>query len=66
MTSALECPVDELARRKNQGIDREQPFAEADLVSLHVLPLPDTHRLVDTHAPALMRTPAPPPNADGR
>ncbi|MDQ0815216.1 lactate dehydrogenase-like 2-hydroxyacid dehydrogenase [Streptomyces sp. B3I7] len=35
--------------------DRDRLFAEADLVSLHVPLLPDTHHLVDAHALALMK-----------
>ncbi|MEU7056075.1 2-hydroxyacid dehydrogenase [Streptomyces sp. NPDC046197] len=36
-------------------VPREQLFAEADLVSLHVPLLPDTHHLVDAKALALMK-----------
>ncbi|MBG7699327.1 2-hydroxyacid dehydrogenase [Streptomyces sp. MC1] len=36
-------------------VPRERLFAEADLVSLHVPLLPDTHHLVDTKALALMK-----------
>ncbi len=36
-------------------VPRERLFAEADLVSLHVPLLPDTHHLVDTEALALMK-----------
>ncbi|WP_306191511.1 2-hydroxyacid dehydrogenase [Streptomyces sp. MK5] len=36
-------------------VERERLFAEADLVSLHVPLLPDTHHLVDARALALMK-----------
>ncbi|MET8562690.1 2-hydroxyacid dehydrogenase [Streptomyces flaveolus] len=36
-------------------VPRERLFAEADLVSLHVPLLPDTHHLIDTKALALMK-----------
>ena len=36
-------------------VPRERLFAEADLVSLHVPLLPDTHHIVDAQALALMR-----------
>ncbi|MFH9656955.1 2-hydroxyacid dehydrogenase [Streptomyces sp. NPDC017248] len=38
-----------------QYVPRERLFAEADLVSLHVPLLPDTHHLVDARALALMK-----------
>lgn len=38
-----------------QYVPRERLFAEADLVSLHVPLLPDTHHLVDADALALMK-----------
>ncbi|MEV6809138.1 2-hydroxyacid dehydrogenase [Streptomyces sp. NPDC051132] len=38
-----------------QYVPRERLFAEADLVSLHVPLLPDTHHLVDAEALALMK-----------
>ncbi|MDH6522253.1 2-hydroxyacid dehydrogenase [Streptomyces sp. SAI-090] len=38
-----------------QYVERERLFAEADLVSLHVPLLPDTHHLVDARVLALMK-----------
>ncbi|MEV3907070.1 2-hydroxyacid dehydrogenase [Streptomyces canus] len=38
-----------------QYVERERLFAEADLVSLHVPLLPDTHHLVDARALGLMK-----------
>jgi D-lactate dehydrogenase len=38
-----------------QYVERERLFAEADLVSLHVPLLPDTHHLVDARALTLMK-----------
>ncbi|MEV5734424.1 2-hydroxyacid dehydrogenase [Streptomyces sp. NPDC052292] len=38
-----------------QYVPREELFAEADLVSLHVPLLPDTHHLVDAESLALMK-----------
>lgn len=48
-------PAAECLELGMEYVEREQLFAEADLISLHVPLLPDTYHIVDAKALALMR-----------